>query len=449
MRIITRKALSRRTALKGMGAMVALPFLDSMVPALTPLARTAAAPAIPRLGFVYAPNGMFLPNFHPAGEGGRNYAMTRILRPLEAYREQMVVVTGLSNRGIVSPNEGGGVHTRAHGGWLSGVLPKRTEGADIQAGKTVDQYAADVLGADTSLRSLELTTESNFTVGNCENGYSCTYQNSTSWRSPTTPLPHERDPRVVFQRLFGDGGSVDTRLAQMQTDRSILDSVTESINQLERQLGQSDRAAVEEYLNAVREIERRIQLAEENNASTPLPALDQPAGVPDEYDEHVEMLFDMLALAYQADVTRVSCFQMARELSGRTYPNIGVPEAHHSISHHQLQPHNIEQYTKINTHHVSLFSKLIERMHNIPDGDGTLLDHTIMLYGTGMGDGDHHTPYNLPVILVGGGGGTLEGGRHMKYEMDTPFMNLGLTLLDKVGVELDRISDSTGRLTDL
>ena len=449
MRIITKKALSRRTALKGMGAMVALPFLDSMVPALTPLARTAPAPAIPRLGFVYAPNGMFLPNFHPAGEGGRNYAMTRILRPLEAYREQMVVVTGLSNNGIVSPNEGGGVHTRAHGGWLSGVLPKRTEGADIQAGKTVDQYAADVLGADTSLRSLELTTESNLTVGNCENGYSCTYQNSTSWRSPTTPLPHERDPRVVFQRLFGDGGSVDARLAQMQTDRSILDSVTESINQLERQLGQSDRAAVEEYLNAVREIERRIQLAEENNASTPLPALDQPAGVPDEYDEHVEMLFDMLALAYQADVTRVSCFQMARELSGRTYPNIGVPEAHHSISHHQLQPHNIEQYTKINTHHVSLFSKLIERMHNTPDGDGTLLDHTIMLDGTGMGDGDHHTPYNLPVILVGGGCGTLEGGRHMKYEMDTPFMNLGLTLLDKVGVELDRISDSTGRLTDL
>ena len=432
-----------------MGAMVALPFLDSMVPALTPLAQTAAAPTIPRLGFVYAPNGMFLPNFHPAGAGGSSYAVTPILRPLEAYREQMVVVTGLSNSGIVSPNEGGGVHTRAHGGWLSGVLPKRTEGADIEAGKTVDQYAADVLGADTSLRSLELTTESNFTVGNCENGYSCTYQNSTSWRSPTTPLPHERDPRVVFQRLFGDGGSVEARLAQMQTDRSILDSVMENINQLERRLGRSDRAAVEEYLNAVREIERRIQRAEQNSATTPLPTADQPAGVPDAYDEHVEMLFDMLVLAYQADVTRVSCFQMARELSGRTYPDIGVPEAHHSVSHHQLNPHNIEQYTKINTHHVSLFSKLIERMHNTPDGDGTLLDHTIMLYGTGMGDGDHHTPYNLPVILVGGGCGKLEGGRHMKYEMDTPFMNLGLTLLDKVGVHLDGISDSTGRLTDL
>ena len=449
MRIITKQALSRRTALKGMGAMVALPFLDAMVPALTPLAGTAAAPAIPRLGFVYAPNGMFLPNFHPAGAGGSDYAMTPILRPLEAYREQMVVVTGLSNRGIVSPNEGGGVHTRAHGGWLSGVLPKRTEGADIQAGKTVDQYAADVLGAETSLRSLELTTESNFTVGNCENGYSCTYQNSTSWRSPTTPLPHERDPRAVFLRLFGDGGSVEARLAQMQTDRSILDWVMESIKHLERQLGQSDRAAVEEYLNAVREIERRIQLAEQSNATTPLPAVDQPAGVPDDYDEHVEMLFGMLALAYQADITRVSCFQMARELSGRTYPDIGVPEAHHSVSHHQLQPHNIEQYTKINTHHVSLFSKLIERMANTPDGDGTLLDHSIMLYGTGMGDGDHHTPYNLPVILVGGGCGQLAGGRHMKYEMDTPFMNLGLTLLDKVDVHVDRIADSTGRLTEL
>ena len=375
--------------------------------------------------------------------------MTPILSPREAYREQMVVVTGLSNRGIVSPNEGGGVHTRAHGGWLSGVLPKRTEGADIEAGKTVDQYAADVLGAETSLRSLELTTESNFSVGNCENGYSCTYQNSTSWRTPTQPLPHERDPRVVFQRLFGDGGSVEARLAQMQTDRSILDSVMESINQLERRLGQSDRDVVEEYLDAVRDIERRIQRTEENSATTPLPTVNQPAGVPDAYDAHVEMLFDMLALAYQADVTRVSCFQMARELSGRTYPGIGVPEAHHSVSHHQLNPHNIEQYTKINVHHVTLFSKLIERMANTPDGDGTLLDHTIMLYGTGMGDGDHHTPYNLPVILVGGGCGRLAGGRHMKYEMDTPFMNLGLTLLDKVDVNLDRISDSTGRLTDL
>ena len=448
MTFITKKALPRRTVLRGMGSLVALPLLGAMVPALTATGRTAASP-ISRLGFFYAPNGMFLPNFHPTGNGGRDYKITRILSPLKDYREQMIVVSGLSNNGLVSPNEGGGVHTRAHGGWLSGVLPKRTEGADIEAGKTVDQFAADVLGKDTSLRSLELTTESNFTVGNCENGYSCTYQNSTSWRSPTTPLYHERDPRVVFQRLFGDGGSVEARLAQMQTDRSILDSVTDSINQLERKLGPSDRVMMEEYLDAVREIERRIQRTVQNNASGPLPTAQQPAGLPDTYEEHVDTLFEMLVLAYQADITRVSCFQMARELSGRTYPNIGVPEGHHTVSHHQLNPHNIEQYTKINIHQVSLFSKLIERMHNTPDGDGSLLDHSIMMYGTGMGDGDHHTPYDLPVILVGGGSGQMKGGRHIRYAMHTPFMNLGLTLLDKVGVQVDSISDSTGLLTNL
>lgn len=448
MTFITKKALPRRTVLRGMGSLVALPLLGAMVPALTATGRTAAAP-ISRLGFFYAPNGMFLPNFHPTGNGGRDYKITRILGPLKDYREQMIVVSGLSNNGLVSPNEGGGVHTRAHGGWLSGVLPKRTEGADIEAGKTVDQFAADVLGKDTSLRSLELTTESNFTVGNCENGYSCTYQNSTSWRSPTTPLYHERDPRVVFQRLFGDGGSVEARLAQMQTDRSILDSVTDSINQLERKLGPSDRVMMEEYLDAVREIERRIQRTVQNKASGPLPTAQQPAGVPDAYEEHVDTLFEMLVLAYQADITRVSCFQMARELSGRTYPHIGVPEGHHTVSHHQLNPHNIEQYTKINIHQVSLFSKLIDRMHNTPDGDGSLLDHSIMMYGTGMGDGDHHTPYDLPVILVGGGSGQMKGGRHIKYAMHTPFMNLGLTLLDKVGVQVDSISDSTGLLTNL
>ena len=448
MTFITKKALPRRTVLRGMGSLVALPLLGAMVPALTATGRTAAAP-ISRLGFFYAPNGMFLPNFHPTGNGGRDYKITRILGPLKDYREQMIVVSGLSNNGLVSPNEGGGVHTRAHGGWLSGVLPKRTEGADIEAGKTVDQFAADVLGKDTSLRSLELTTESNFTVGNCENGYSCTYQNSTSWRSPTTPLYHERDPRVVFQRLFGDGGSVEARLAQMQTDRSILDSVTDSINQLERKLGPSDRVMMEEYLDAVREIERRIQRTVQNNASGPLPTAQQPAGLPDTYEEHVDTLFEMLVLAYQADITRVSCFQMARELSGRTYPHIGVPEGHHTVSHHQLNPHNIEQYTKINIHQVSLFSKLIDRMHNTPDGDGSLLDHSIMMYGTGMGDGDHHTPYDLPVILVGGGSGQMKGGQHIRYAMHTPFMNLGLTLLDKVGVQVDSISDSTGLLTNL
>ena len=448
MTFITKKALPRRTVLRGMGTMVALPFLGAMAPAMKALANTAANPT-PRLGFFYAPNGMFLPNFHPEGNDGKNYTMTPILSPLKPYRENMVVISGLSNSALVSPNEGGGVHTRAHGGWLSGVLPKRTEGADIEAGKTIDQYAADVLGQETSLRSLQLTTDSNFTVGNCENGYSCTYQNSTSWSSPTTPLPHERDPRVLFQRLFGDGGSVEARIAQMKTDRSILDSVSDSISNLEKDLGHGDKVVVDEYLTAVREIERRIQRAEQNYASRPLPSVEQPDGVPDTFEEHIDTLFEMLALAYQADVTRVSVMQMARELSGRAYPDIGVPEGHHTVSHHQLNPHNIQQYTRINTHHVSLFKKFVDRLANTQDGDGTLLDHSILLYGTGMGDGDHHTPYNLPVVLIGGGRGTLEGGRHLSYPMHTPFMNLGLSLLDKVGVEVASISDSTGRLSDL
>ncbi len=321
---ITKMSMPRRTFLRGLGATMALPLLDAMMPALSALSQTAASP-VQRMGFFYVPNGMYLPNFHPAGAGGSDFDLTPILKPLEPFRSQLTVVSGLSNLGVISANEGGGVHTRAHGGWLNGVLPKRTEGADITAGKTIDQYAADRLGADTPLRSLELTTESNFQVGNCENGYSCAYLNSTSWRTPSTPLPHERDPRVVFERLFGDGGSVAARLGQMKKDRSILDSVSESMRSLERRLGIGDRRAVAEYLDSVREIERRIQRAELNNDSTPLPSLEQPAGVPDEYDEHARLLMDLLVLAFQADVTRVSCTQIARESSGRTYPRSAYP----------------------------------------------------------------------------------------------------------------------------
>ena len=445
---ITKMSMPRRTFLRGLGATVALPLLDAMTPALSALSQTAASP-VQRMGFFYVPNGMYLHNFHPAGPGGSVFDLTPILQPLEPFRSQLTVVSGLSNLGVISANEGGGVHTRAHGGWLNGVLPKRTEGADITAGKTIDQYAADRLGADTQLRSLELTTESNFQVGNCENGYSCAYLNSTSWRTPSTPLPHERDPRVVFERLFGDGGSVSARLAQMKRDRSILDSVTESMRGLERRLGIGDRRTVAEYLDSVREIERRIQRAELSNASTPLPSLEQPAGVPDDYDEHARLLMELLVLAYQADVTRVSCTQIARESSGRTYPQIGVPEGHHPVSHHQNDPHNIQQNTRINAYHMTLFAQLVEKMHNTPDGDGTLLDHSILVYGAGMGDGDQHTPVDLPVVIVGGGCGQMRGGRHIRYALNTPFMNLGVTLLDKIGAEVNTIGDSTGRLTDL
>lgn len=442
--IITKTALSRRTVLRGFGAALALPLLDAMVPALS-----AVGQPVRRLGFFYGPNGMFLPNFHPAGDGGSQFALTPILEPLAPFRDQLTVVSGLSNRGVVSPNEGGGVHSRAHAGWLNGVLPNKTEGADLRAGKTIDQYAADGLGVETSLRSLELTTDSNFLVGNCENGYACAYLNSTSWRDDTTPLPHERDPRVVFQRMFGDGGSVAARVADMRIDRSILDAVTTRLGQFKRRLGAGDRGRVDDYLDSVREVEQRIQRAERANAVTPLPSLEQPSGVPDTYDEHLKLLYDLLVLAYQADVTRVSCTQIAREQSGRTYPDIGVPEGHHTISHHQMDTHNVEQYTKVNVYHLSLFARFAEKLRATPDGDGTLLDHSILLYGCGMGDGDHHTPFNLPTTLVGGGGGRLAGNRHLHYPLHTPFMNLGLSLLQKVDVQVGRIADSTGPLADL
>ncbi len=442
--IITRMSLPRRTFLRGVGAAIALPWLDAMAPAIS------AAPAAPeRLGFVYVPNGMFLPNFHPAGSLGRAYGLTPILQPLAELREHFVVVSGLSNMPVLANDQGGGVHTRNHAGWLSGVLPKRTEGANITSAKTVDQYAADKLGADTPLRSLELTLESNYQVGNCEAGYSCAYLNSTSWRGPSAPLPHEGDPRVVFQRLFGDGGSVAARIAEMRKDRSILDSVLESLGSLRQRLGVGDRAVMGDYLDSVREVEQRIVRAERANAVAPLPTVEQPSGIPDDYDAHAKLLMDLLVLAYQGDITRVSCLQIGRELSGRTYPWIGVPEAHHGVSHHQRDPHNVQQKTKIDVYNMSLFARLLEKMRDTREGEGSVLDHILFLYGAGMGDGDRHTPLDLPVVLAGGANGQLKGGRHVRYPENTPFMNLGVTLLAKVGVTVDKLGDSTGPLADL
>jgi len=360
--IITKMSMPRRTFLRGVGAAIALPWLDAMKPALS-----AATLAPQRLGFFYVPNGMYLPNFHPAGNGGASFELTPVLTPLASVREHVVVLSGLSNMPVLANDQGGGVHTRNHAGWLSGVLPKRTEGANITSAKTADQYAADKLGADTPLRSIELTLESNYQVGNCEAGYSCAYLNSTSWRAPNAPLPHEGDPRVVFQRLFGDGGSVASRLEEMKKDRSILDSVMESVAEMRRRLGASDRTAMADYLDSVREVEQRIARAERANATTPLPLVEQPSGIPDEYDEHAKLLMDLLLLAYQGDITRVSCLQIGRELSGRTYPWIGVPEAHHGVSHHQRDPHNIQQKTKIDVYNISLFTRVLEKMRDTKD----------------------------------------------------------------------------------
>jgi hypothetical protein len=442
--IITKPSMPRRTFLRGVGAAIALPWLDAMKPALS-----AATVAPQRLGFFYVPNGMYLPNFHPAGNGGKSFELTPVLTPLASVREHVVVVSGLSNMPVLANDQGGGVHTRNHAGWLSGVLPKRTEGANITSAKTVDQYAADKLGADTPLRSLELTLESNFQVGNCEAGYSCAYLNSTSWRAPNAPLPHEADPRVVFQRLFGDGGSVASRLEEMKKDRSILDSVMESVAEVRKRLGAADRTVMGDYLDSVREVEQRIVHAERANAATPLPVVEQPSGIPEEYDEHAKLLMDLLLLGYQGDITRVSCLQIGRELSGRTYPWIGVPEAHHGVSHHQRDPHNIQQKTKIDAYNMSLFTRVLEKMRDTADGDGSLLDHSLLMYGAGMGDGDRHTPLDLPVVLAGGAGGQLKTGRHIRYPDNTPFMNLCRTVLAKLDVTVDKLGDSTGLLTDL
>ncbi len=447
--IISKMALPRRTFLRGIGAAVALPLLDAMVPALSVLSRTAAAAtATPRVAFFYAPNGTYLPNFHPTAVG-RNFELTPVLKPLESVRDNIVVLSGLANKNAETMSEGGGVHTRCGVSWLTGVRPKKTEGADIEVGTSIDQMAAAVIGKDTPLNSLQIALDYDFVVGSCENGYSCVYQRTFSWKTPTTPMPMESNPRAVFERLFGEGGTAAERFARLRQDRSVLDLAMEDVARLQKKLGAGDRATVDEYLTAVRDVEQRIQRAESRKGADLLALPEQPVGIPDSFDEHAKLMLDLNLLAFQADVTRVVAFQISRELSARPYPWIGVPDGHHTVSHHQLDPEKITKATKINAYHMSLYARLIEKLKNTPDGDGTLLDHSLLMYGTGMGDSDHHTPVNLPVVLAGGARGQLQGGRHVEYPENTPMMNLGVTLLDKLGVPVDRIADSTGRLTDL
>lgn len=445
--IITKKTLPRRTILRGLGVSLALPVLDAMVPALS-AAPAAGTSAVPRLGFIYAPNGSFLPNFFPA-QTGRDFALTPILQPLESVRDRIVVVGGLANKGAENLSEGGGVHTRVGTAWLSGVRPKKTEGADIEAGTSIDQIAAATVGTETPLQSLQMTLDHDIIVGSCENGYSCVYQHTFSWKSPTAPMPMESNPRSVFERLFGEGGTAAERMARLKQDRSVLDLAREDMSRIKRRLGIKDRSTVDDYLTAVRDVEQRIQRAEKSTDPTRVPDMPAPVGVPDSWDEHAKLMFDLMLLSYQADITRVVAFQISRELNGRAYPWIGVADGHHSVSHHQLDPEKIARATKINTYHVSLFARLLERMRDTPDGDGSLLDHVLIMYGTGMGDSDHHTPVNIPTVLAGGACGRLDGGRSLRYPAETPMMNLGMTILDKVGVQVDRVGDSTGRLADL
>ncbi|MXZ73075.1 MAG: DUF1552 domain-containing protein [Acidobacteria bacterium] len=443
--IITRKTLPRRTVLRGLGATLALPLLDAMTPPLAGLVGHAATP-VRRLGWVYIPNGMSMGAWTPPTDGPLDLSPT--LSPLAPYRDRMVVLSGLAQGQAEALGDGNGEHTRATATWLNGVHPRETEGADVRAGMTADQIAAEQLGRETPLPSLELAIDRDFLVGNCENGYSCIYMNTIAWRTPTTPLPMENNPRVVFERLFGEGGSTAERRAQFRKDRSILDAIADDLHRLEREVGAGDRARVTQYLDAVRAIERRIQLSERSDAE--LPSLDRPVGIPESYTEHVGLMFDLAALAWQADITRVFTFMLGRELNGRAYPEVGIPESHHGLSHHRNDPEKLAQLAKINTFHVTLFRDFLETLAATPDGDGTLLDQSLVLYGAALSDSNKHLHYDLPLLLAGGSGGQLQGGRHLRYPRDTPMTNLLVSQLDKAGIRLDDgLGDSTGRLTEL
>ena len=443
MRIITKKHLPRRTFLRGMmGATVALPLLDSMLPAQTPLARSAANPKL-RLGFTYIPHGAVMSKWTPVGEGTA-FAFSPSLKPLEPYRKQVLIVSGLAAIAAEPQGDGGGDHSRSAPAFLSGTHIKKTDSQDMRAGTTVDQMAAARIGQDTPLPSLETGIEDTGLAGTCDAGYSCAYMNTIAWRTPTTPLPMEINPRVVFERLFGDGSTPEQRRARLETDGSILDSLSQEISHLQGGLGPQDRAKVSEYLDNVREIERRIQKAEKHAQSDP--TAQAPVGVPDSFPEHAKLMYDLQALAWQAEVTRVSTFMLARDLSMRTYPEIGVPDPFHPTSHHGNNPQKLDKLSKINEYNLSLFAYFLGKLASIPDGDGSLLDHSLLLYGSTMSNSNQHDHAPVPIVVAGGGCGQLKGGRHLKFPDRTPLANLLVSLLDKAGVPVTSVGDSTGPL---
>jgi hypothetical protein len=447
--IVTKRALPRRTFLKGAGAAIGLPLLDAMVPAFA-----AEPPTAKRLGFVYLPNGVAktftgIDYWTPRGVGKR-FDLSPILAPLEPYRDRLTVVSGLAQKvAEANAEEAAGDHTKANASWLTGVRCKRTEGADIECGVSADQLAAAVLGRETVLPSLELSIDLTVLAGMCDSSYSCVYLNTLSWSSPTTPLPTENNPRVVFERLFGDGGTREQRTAHARQDRSILDFVSADFARLTRELGPADRVQVDECLASVREVERRIQAVERFADDAGLPALERPTGIPEVFGEHVKLMYELQWLAFQADLTRVVTFMLGRELNFRTYPEVGLTQGHHTMSHHMERPDLIERYAKLNTYQTDLFAWFLSKLAATPDGDGTLLDHSLFLYGASLSNPNLHAHFDLPLAVVGGSGG--RGGVHSVQQSNTPMTNLLLTLLDRVGVTVDALGDSTGRveLTDV
>jgi hypothetical protein len=413
-----------------------------MIPAATALARTPARP-VSRLGFVYIPMGCDRARWTPAARGTLQ-ELSPILAALTPVKEQLTVITNLRLEKSYP-----GTHDTSNSGFLSAALAKHTESSDYYLGITVDQLAAKQMGRDRQLASLELSMDLNPLAGVCNNGYACVYQNCLSWSSPTTPLPSEAHPRVVFERLFGEGESADARRAALRSRASLLDSFSDDIARLKQKVGMTDRVRVDQYLESVREVERQIQRAEAAATKNPTPDVDRPVGVPVAFADHAKLMFDLQVLAFQADITRVITFQLARELSNRTYPEIGVPDPHHPTSHHGNDPEKLAKIAKINAFHVSLFAQFLEKLKSTPDGDGSLLDHTVYLYGSGMGNSSLHDHENLPVLVAGGAACGMKGGRHIQYETPTPLANLHLTLLERVGVHVDSFGDSNGTIEDL
>jgi hypothetical protein len=437
--MVFKKAIPRRAFLRGAGAALALPLLDSMVPAFA----APAAPAL-RLGFVYCPNGMIVDQWRPGAEGP-SYLATPILQPLASFRENFVVLGGLDlNVAYSRPGDGDNApHERAGGAFLTGVHPTR-EG---QLGISVDQIAAQELGKATQLASLELCLHDTDVVGQCEKGWNCAYMQTLSWRSATTPLPCENHPRAVFENLFGDSDSTEAaeRSARNRKYRSLLDSVTEAATRLMRDVGSTDRNKLAEYLDAVRDVERRIQRAEDQSSRN-VPTLTRPGGIPATFDEHAKLMFDLQVLAFQTDLTRVSTFMMGREQSDRTFREIGIADSHHGLTHHSNDPVKIAKVLQINILHARLFAYFLDKLRSTPDGDGSLLDHSMIVYGSGISEGNSHSYTDLPILLAGGTAVNIKGGRHLRHPKDTPITNLYITLLDKLGVAVDKIGDSNGKL---
>jgi hypothetical protein len=436
---IFRKSLRRRTFLRGIGATVALPLLDAMVPALTAQSRTAARPLV-RFGAVFVPNGAIMEQWIPATPGA-GFELRPILAPLAPFRDQLVIISNLTraNPGVVE-----GDHAISAAGFLTGVYPRRTEAEDVLAGVSIDQVVAARIGQETPFPSLELAT-ADFTgyIGACTSGFSCGYINTISWSTPTTPLPMEFNPKVAFERLFGRAGTAEQRQQRRQRQLSVLDLIARDAGELQRTLGASDRARLSAYLDNIREIERRVSRTA--GSDTPqVAAMELPAGVPESFEEHVLLMYDLLAIAYQADLTRVATFMTDRELSARTYPQLGVNEQHHTVSHHGNDPGNIAQVAKINTYHTTLFARFLETLRSTPDGDGSLLDHALIFYGGGMGNPNQHASDPLPMVAVGGGVGT--GDRHIRLAPRTPVGNLWVTVAQKYGSPTERMGESNGTI---